>query len=188
MVLSYNWKKSLQFSIKMKGFLVAYYSYMRFATTKSSVEALVPFFDTATSNINLSSSAGRYGSREFIQDIEMLVLWSQIENEVASCRGVKLTSHPLRVHLLQEISKHTVRIFIRHATLNTSEIRFCSSKAKQSTESPEVHPYISTSLPSKESGQGRFEKAFPNVARRSYLLRAKTTKKKSCRWQWSKVF
>ena len=48
---------------------MAYHSHTRFATNKSGVEALMPFCATASSNINLSSSRGRYGSGNFIVDI-----------------------------------------------------------------------------------------------------------------------
>jgi hypothetical protein len=58
----------------MRSFVMAwhYHSRTRFATR--SVEALVSFSASASSNINLSSSGGRYDSREFVQDIEMFVL------------------------------------------------------------------------------------------------------------------
>jgi len=59
---------------------MAYHSRTRFATSKSGVEAFVPFSATASSNINLSISRGRYGSREFMQDMDGCS-WSQIKSE-----------------------------------------------------------------------------------------------------------
>ena len=50
-------------------FHVAYHSHTRFATSESDVEVLIPFCATASSNINLSSPRGRYGSGKFIVDI-----------------------------------------------------------------------------------------------------------------------
>lgn len=50
----------------------ASHSRTRLATSKSGVEAFVPCSDTATSNINFSSSRGRYGPREFLQDIKII--------------------------------------------------------------------------------------------------------------------
>ena len=41
---------------------MAYHSHTRFATSESDVEAMMPFCVSASSNINLSSSKGRYGS------------------------------------------------------------------------------------------------------------------------------
>jgi len=51
-------------------FRMAYHSHTRFATSESDVEVLrMPFCVSASSNINLSSSRGRYGSGKFILDI-----------------------------------------------------------------------------------------------------------------------
>jgi len=51
-------------------FRMAYHSHTRFATRESGVEALrMPFCVSASSNVNLSSSRGRYGSGNFILDI-----------------------------------------------------------------------------------------------------------------------
>ena len=50
---------------------MAHHSCTRLAMSRSVVEALAPFSDTASSKINLSSSVGRYGPREIVLDIEL---------------------------------------------------------------------------------------------------------------------
>jgi len=53
---------------------------MRFAMSSSGVEGLAPFSDTAISKINLSSSLGKYGSRDVMLDIELVKI--KTENEI----------------------------------------------------------------------------------------------------------
>jgi hypothetical protein len=71
---------------------MAYHSRTRFAT-RSSVEALVSFSASASSNINLPSSGGRYGSRKSGQGIEMSVL-DRERDSVASRKSV----NPKAIH------------------------------------------------------------------------------------------
>ena len=65
-------EEDLRLSRQMEKLCMTYHSRTRLATSKSGVEAFVPCSDTATSNINFSSSRGRYGPREFLQDIKII--------------------------------------------------------------------------------------------------------------------
>jgi len=51
--------------------------------SRSGIESLAPFSDTAISKINLSSSLGKYGSGHIILDMIKLSKF-KIENEVDS--------------------------------------------------------------------------------------------------------